>query len=287
MKIFLAYASQDLLIAKSVVHSLRGRRHKVFFDRDDLPPGESYDQQIERAINRSDIFVFLISPDSVAEDCYTITELRFARRKWPNPNGHVLPVMVRKTQLDDVDPYLKSVTIVPFEGNMVASTSAAVDMMRRSPWRMIAAFVGIVAVVTLIIVFFRPMPSLWPVPLNGCGDKPHLHGTWGTRSEVSEGQWIYDVYLNENSISASYVSDKPGEQRPDPNQPGDSKSAKIRTYLCDGVNFLMAEENSSNNMNCTYSGTLMGDEVRGAYYCPLLKFGGPRIGEFRFEFQPR
>jgi hypothetical protein len=32
-----------------------------------LPPGGSYDEQIERAVKESDVFVFLISPDSIAD----------------------------------------------------------------------------------------------------------------------------------------------------------------------------------------------------------------------------
>jgi hypothetical protein len=52
--------------------SLRARGYTVFFDRDDLPPGQSFDQQIERAINDSDFYIFVISADSVAEGRYTL-----------------------------------------------------------------------------------------------------------------------------------------------------------------------------------------------------------------------
>jgi len=37
MKIFLAYASADKAVAESIAFSLRARRHKVFFDRDESP----------------------------------------------------------------------------------------------------------------------------------------------------------------------------------------------------------------------------------------------------------
>jgi hypothetical protein len=62
MKIFLAHASEDRNIADSVAFSLRARGHIVFLDRDDLPPGASYDQRIERAISGSDIFSFSSVP---------------------------------------------------------------------------------------------------------------------------------------------------------------------------------------------------------------------------------
>ena len=131
LKIFLSHASQDRAVAESIVFSLRGRGYQVFLDRDDLPAGASFDQQIERGINESDAFVFLISPDSVAGGRYTLTELTLARRKWPDPNGRVLPVKVRETSLDQVPPYLKAVTILEPVGNITAETSAAVDRLTR------------------------------------------------------------------------------------------------------------------------------------------------------------
>jgi TIR domain len=130
MNIFLSHASQDKVLAESIAFSLRSRGYTVFLDRDNLPAGESFDQQIERAVKDSEIFIFLISPDSVAEGRYSLTELTFARRKWASPNGRVLPIMARKTPLKQVPPYLKAVTILEPLGNIAAETSAAVDNMR-------------------------------------------------------------------------------------------------------------------------------------------------------------
>jgi hypothetical protein len=93
---------------------------------------------------------------------------------------------------------------------------------------------------------------------------------------------IYDIYLDKNFIAAKYV----GRSPPDQNQPGESKSARIKSYACDGGSFTMTEVESSDNMDCTYSGTIMGEEISGAYYCPISG-GGPPIGEFHFEFQAR
>jgi SH3-like domain-containing protein len=135
MRVFLCHANQDKSAAESIAFSLRARGHEVFLDRDDLPPGGSFDQRIERAVKRSDVFVFLISPDSVAEGRYTLTELTFARHKWPDPNEHVLPVMARKTPLEQVPAYLKAVTILEPSGSISAETSAAVDAMQvESSW---------------------------------------------------------------------------------------------------------------------------------------------------------
>jgi TPR repeat protein len=132
MKIFIAYASDDRRTADSISLTLRSRGHIVFFDRDDLPPGGGYDQQIESAVQECDIFVFLVSPESVTQGRYTLTELAFARDKWPNPTGHVLPVMARPTPRDHVDPYLKAVVFLEPRGDIAAETGVAVDKMWRN-----------------------------------------------------------------------------------------------------------------------------------------------------------
>ena len=132
MHIFLSYASPDKGAAESIAFSLRNRGYTVFLDRDDLPAGQSYDEQIWRAVKRSQFFIFLISPNSVAEGRYALTELKFARRKWNDPSGRVLPVLVRKTPLDTVPSYLKAVTILEPSGNIAAETSATIDDMRQA-----------------------------------------------------------------------------------------------------------------------------------------------------------
>jgi TIR domain len=131
MKIFLSFASQDVSTAEAIAFSLRNRGHNVFLDRDDLPAGQAFDGRIEREVRESDIFIFLISPDSIMEGRYTLTELLFARQKWLSPSGHVLPVRVRTTPPDKIPSYLKSVTILEPRGDVAAETSAKVDEMTR------------------------------------------------------------------------------------------------------------------------------------------------------------
>jgi len=132
LQIFLSYASEDKNIAEPIAFSLRARGHNVFFDRDDLPPGGEYDMRIESAIERSALFVFLISPSSIAKGKFTLTELEFARRKWRNADGHILPVMAKPVPLDEVPNLLKSVTVLEPQGNMAAEVAAAVDPLSES-----------------------------------------------------------------------------------------------------------------------------------------------------------
>ena len=109
---------------------MRSRGHKVFLDRDDLPPGRSYDDQIEHAIKQSDILIFLIAPASVERGRYTLTEMEFARSAWSHPADRVLPVLVEPTDLTKVPPFLKGVTILEPQGNVAAEVSSAAERLR-------------------------------------------------------------------------------------------------------------------------------------------------------------
>ena len=133
MKIFLSYATEIRDRAESVNAALLAAGHDVFFDREDLPAGQGYDERIRSAIEGSDLFLFLISPAAVATGHYTRTELKIARRRWPDPAGHVLPVMVTPTPFGELPAYLGSVTILVPEGNLAAEVVLAVSDLAALP----------------------------------------------------------------------------------------------------------------------------------------------------------
>jgi hypothetical protein len=127
MKIFLSYASDNRNIAEPIALTLRARGHQVFLDKDDLPTASSYDLQIARAVAECDLMIYLISPSSVKQGRYTLTELSFARKRWPSAVGRVIPVQVAETPLADIPAYLKSVQILVPVGNAAAEVAVAVD----------------------------------------------------------------------------------------------------------------------------------------------------------------
>jgi len=132
MQIFLSYASEDRDLAEEIQLALLGAGHKVFFDKESLPAGGDYHSQIERAVQQSDIFVFLISPNSVAPGSYALTELKFARTKWSYPKGKLLPVRLHGTPWEAIPPYLKSVTVLEPEGSAPAEIVEAVAALGTS-----------------------------------------------------------------------------------------------------------------------------------------------------------
>ncbi|MCI0627323.1 MAG: toll/interleukin-1 receptor domain-containing protein [Acidobacteria bacterium] len=127
MIIFLSYSSDRRDIAEQVNLALIGSGHKVFFDRDSLPAGDDYHIRIRKGVENSEVFVFLISPKSVALGSYSLTELKYARQKWPDPRQRVLPVMIERTEYQQMPNYLKVVTVLEPEGNVPAEVVAELE----------------------------------------------------------------------------------------------------------------------------------------------------------------
>src|SRR2546428_10467235 len=126
MRVFLSYSSKDRQLVEPIHLALRAQGHTVFFDRADLPPGEEYDERIRRAIEKCQLFVFMVSRDSLQAGSYTLTELSIAEKTWEHPGGRLLPVLLRPIGLDQIPAYLKAVTLLEPEGNVAAGVADAV-----------------------------------------------------------------------------------------------------------------------------------------------------------------
>ena len=133
MNIFLSYPSEERTLAEEIQLALVGAGHQVFFDKQSLPGGGDYQQRIKQSVDSADLFVFLITADSVAPTSFALTELAYARERWPHPKERVLPVRLHDTPIAAIPPYLKAVTLVEPEGNVAAAVVAAVARLLDRP----------------------------------------------------------------------------------------------------------------------------------------------------------
>ena len=93
-QIFISYSRKDSAIAEKIVNALAKDDLEPWIDWKSIPKGEEFKREIFQGIEKSDIFLFLVSPDSV-------------RSKWcqkeincANKNGkRILPIVVRNTSL--------------------------------------------------------------------------------------------------------------------------------------------------------------------------------------------
>jgi formylglycine-generating enzyme required for sulfatase activity len=150
MRIFLSYASEDRARIEPIRHALAEQGHDIFYDREDLKPGESFDSKIRAAIERCDLFVCFLTPHTVDAGSYTLSELAVCERMWPRANGRVLPVILADVPRKDIPAYLRSVTCLTPVGNVTASVSDAVHQLATVHRRRFLRKVAIWAVAILI-----------------------------------------------------------------------------------------------------------------------------------------
>jgi hypothetical protein len=113
----------------------------VFFDAESLPAGGDYHARIRKAVDDSDLFVFLISNYSIAKGSYCLSELTLARERWPHPKGRVIPVRISAVSFDLIPNYLRAVTILEPDGSIpadvlfvVAQTRPTIDSASKVKW---------------------------------------------------------------------------------------------------------------------------------------------------------
>jgi tetratricopeptide (TPR) repeat protein len=153
VNIFLSHSRAQAAIAERLALSLRGDGHTVFFDQSDIEAGDEYDSRIRKAIDACELFVFLISPESVAPDSYPLAELGIAERRWPHPKGHVLPLVVQPVPIDSLPPYLRAVSVFDPQGDFVAESSAAIARIARKQPRLLWPVALAVVAVALLAAF--------------------------------------------------------------------------------------------------------------------------------------
>ena len=131
LSVFVSYSHAQRALGEEVAQALKNAGHTVFFDRESLPASADYNDRIRDAIAASDRMVFLASKDSLTHGRFTLTELQFAKERWPSPAGKVMTVMADSaTAISDLPVYLRSVSVMDISGNATAEVVAAVNKTR-------------------------------------------------------------------------------------------------------------------------------------------------------------
>lgn len=118
-RVFLSYAREDIQVAERLFHALRRLRHEVYFDTKSLTPDESYVLELNEQVKRSDLFVYLISPDSVSPESYTRKELDAVAPRWAGRTCAVVAAMIRPTDENGVPPFIQGLNYLKPEGDPI------------------------------------------------------------------------------------------------------------------------------------------------------------------------
>lgn len=183
--VFLCHASEDKPLVEPMQLALASAGCEVFYDQESLPPGGDYQARIREAIQRCDLFVFVASPASIKPGKFTLTELKFARERWPSPVKRVLPVAVGGLKLNELPSYLQAATVLTVSGNAAAEVRAAVEAMLKElkpqkPKRLaVTLAIGGVALTLSLTVARWQGPTSSPPEPEPCRDVSHGIESYG------------------------------------------------------------------------------------------------------------
>ena len=177
--VFLCHASEDKPVVEPMQLALASAGCEVFYDQESLPAGGDYHARIRDAIQRCDVFVFVASPASITPGKFTLTELKFARERWPSPVKRVLPVAIGGLKPNDLPKYLQAATVLTISGNPAAEVRAAVEGMlielkSRKPRRLAVTLGigGVALTLSLTVVRLQGPVSAPPQP-EACRHESH------------------------------------------------------------------------------------------------------------------
>ncbi len=92
-RVFISYSRKDLAVAEPLRNALVESGFDAYLDRDDIKPGEPWQERLDVLIANAEKIIFLISPDSVASDICA-WEVDHAERLGKS----LLPIVIRQTE---------------------------------------------------------------------------------------------------------------------------------------------------------------------------------------------
>jgi hypothetical protein len=89
---FISYSIEDKSFARNLATALRDRGVRLWYDEGELRLGDSILRQVEHALERSQFYILLLSPNYMSKS-WTQFELGAAMsREATSQKGHVLPI---------------------------------------------------------------------------------------------------------------------------------------------------------------------------------------------------
>ena len=106
-QIFISYSRKDLAIADKIIDALAKDDLEPWIDWKSIPKGETFEIEIQQGIEKAEIFLFLVSPDSV-QSSWCDKEIAHAVK-----NGkRILPIVIRDTDLKIVHPEISKRNLI-------------------------------------------------------------------------------------------------------------------------------------------------------------------------------
>ncbi|HEY9737274.1 MAG TPA: toll/interleukin-1 receptor domain-containing protein, partial [Trichocoleus sp.] len=109
LDVFISYSRVDSDFARRLNEALQMEGKRTWFDQESIASGVDFQQEIYRGIETSDVFLFILSPQSIASP-YCAAEVEYADRL----NKRIVTALCRPINADDLHPVLAKVQWVNF-----------------------------------------------------------------------------------------------------------------------------------------------------------------------------
>jgi hypothetical protein len=126
--VFLSYARTDAEMVDRIAADLKAEGINVWLDRDRLTPGESWVEQIEGAIKRSDFLLFFISRNSLKSK-WAMAEYRATFTSLRETGGtRIIPVLLE--EVGELPPFLAHIQYADFTKSYYAGVRSLVRALQ-------------------------------------------------------------------------------------------------------------------------------------------------------------
>jgi hypothetical protein len=95
LSIFMSYSQKDSEVALGLAQVLRKKGLSIWIASESIRPGAKWIEEIERGLREADVFLLLISPDSLSSPWANVETGAAVSRAAESPNVLLVPVLVR------------------------------------------------------------------------------------------------------------------------------------------------------------------------------------------------
>ena len=115
MKVFISHSQKDAEFAKELTARLSDARLDVWLAEREVLPGDNWQLEVGKALQRSDAMVVLLSPDGVAAENVR-HDIGFAMGS-PKFEGRLIPVILGPTNTEAIPWFLRSLPMIEAPAN--------------------------------------------------------------------------------------------------------------------------------------------------------------------------
>lgn len=183
-QVFLSYAREDEIPVRKLYRKLQEEGLRPWMDVEDIPPGNDWQTEIEEALDKSAVFLAILTPRSAEKPGMLQKEITLAkeRRAQKGSSLRVIPLRLEPCMVPNVLRDLQWVDLFDPDG----WTGLMREIRPPRRWRLALIAAAALAVVPAIWVYERPCSFVSARASGGCTSQPNMVGVtfWRLRKSV-------------------------------------------------------------------------------------------------------